>query len=90
MSKYALTESLFVEYCEMIPQALLNKLYIVGTRNNGYHIYYYCEVINGNSKLAQRLTTEKERKENPHEKVKVLIETSGEVWLRCCTPNRWL
>jgi hypothetical protein len=77
-AKYSLSENLFKDYCEMLPDSLLSKLYIVATKNKGYHIYYQCEVINGNAKLAQRLTTEAERKENPHEKVKVLIETRGE------------
>jgi hypothetical protein len=41
-------------------------------------LYYRCDVIEGNQKLAQRPATAEEVKENPNEKVLVLIETRGE------------
>jgi hypothetical protein len=59
-------------------EELSNKLMVVQTRSGGYHLYYKCPVIAGNQKLAQRPPTEDELKENPNEKVLVLIETRGE------------
>jgi hypothetical protein len=41
-------------------------------------LYYRCECIEGNQKLASRPTTDIERKANPNEKQVVLIETRGE------------
>jgi len=53
-------------------------LYTVSTKSAGVHIYYRCELVEGNTKLASRHTTDEERTRNPLEKVKVLIETRGE------------
>ena len=33
------------------------KLHIVKTKSGGYHLYYRCEVVDGNAKLAQRNAT---------------------------------
>ena len=57
---------------------LFEKLYIVKTKSDGYHIYFRCGSIEGNQKLANRPATEEELKENPHVKECVLIETRGE------------
>jgi hypothetical protein len=57
---------------------LWDKLTIEQSKSGGYHIFYYCEIIEGNKKLAMRYTTEEEREVNPKEKVKVLLETRGE------------
>jgi hypothetical protein len=57
---------------------LLQVIYTVTTKSGGMHLYYRCEVVEGNAKLASRPTTEEELKKNPLEKVKVLIETRGE------------
>lgn len=73
--KYALTDIWSEMY---IPPALYEKLHIVKTRNNGLHIYYRCEVIEGNQKLAQRYATPEELKTNPGNKTYCLIETRGE------------
>jgi hypothetical protein len=54
------------------------KLLIVTTVSNGFHIYYRCEQIQGNQKLANRPATPEELKENPNLKEFVLIETRGE------------
>jgi hypothetical protein len=75
--KYDVSGDLYQRLTEHNP-ALVAKLWIVRTKSNGYHLYYRCEVIEGNQKLAQRYTTEEERRHNPNEKVKVLIETRGE------------
>lgn len=61
-----------------ISQELYSKLHIVHTRSNGYHIYYRCEEIEGNQKLAQRPPTEDEAKANPQIKSYCIIETRGE------------
>ncbi len=76
--KYDLTGTLFNDYIDMIPDDLKPLLYIVSTKNSGYHIYFRCEVIAGNQKLASRETIEKERKDSPQDKIRVLIETRGE------------
>lgn len=58
---------------------LLSKLVLQKTMNGGYHyIYRYPEdKIEKNQKLASRETTAEEKEKNPHEKVKVLVETRG-------------
>lgn len=61
-----------------LPKDLYNKLHIVRTKNNGYHLYYKCEVIEGNKKLAQRYPTDDEKKNNPAIKTYCIIETRGE------------
>jgi hypothetical protein len=66
---------------------LINRLMVVQTKSGGYHIYYKCEVIEGNQKLAQRPATEEEIKANPNEKVLVLIETRGEGGYVCAPPT---
>lgn len=76
--KYDLTGSLFEDFLNEITDGIKDKLYIVKTVNGGYHLYYYCSIISGNLKLARRPTTEQEQKDNPHDKVRVLIETRGE------------
>lgn len=80
-SKYDLTGNLYSDFMQAIVDAdadLAQSLVIVKTKNNGYHIIYRCDYIEGNQKLAQRFTNDIERGENPHNKVKVLIETRGE------------
>jgi hypothetical protein len=73
--KYA-TDDLWSQIA--IPSELKEKLHIVKTRNNGLHIYYRCEVIEGNQKLAQRYATSEELKSQPQNKTYCLIETRGE------------
>jgi hypothetical protein len=63
--------------CDNLPD-VYDRLVIASTKNKGYHIYYKCEVIEGNQKFANRETTAEERDLNPLEKVKVLIESRGE------------
>jgi hypothetical protein len=79
--KYDVTGQLFENLMALIHDvsgSLSDKLMIIQTRSGGYHIYYKCEIIQGNQKLAQRPATPEEIKENPNEKVLVLIETRGE------------
>ena len=71
----------FDEYATAIKYAnneLYNKLLVVKTKSNGYHLYYRCEVIEGNQKLANRPANDDELHENPNVKEFVLIETRGE------------
>lgn len=78
--KYSLDGNLFKKYKQLIfeiDKNLLKKLTVQKTENNGYHLIYKCKEIEGNKKLANRYTTEEEKKANPKEKIKVLIETRG-------------
>jgi len=64
--KYDLTGNLITRYKELVNELspnLLNRLVIQKTMNNGYHLIYRCEKIEGNQKLANRHTTEEEKHE---------------------------
>lgn len=79
--KYDVTGELFDKYVKDIKDNdadLFDRLPIIATTNGGYHIYYRCHAIQGNQKLARRHTTEDEKAKNPHDKIKVLIETRGQ------------
>lgn len=61
------------EFFDWVTEAapdLLDRLPLVETPSGGRHIYYRCEVIEHNQKLAQRQIEDK--------KIKTLIETRGE------------
>lgn len=75
--KYDVSGNLWENYKNEIA-SVIDKLYIVQTKSGGYHIYYKCEVIEGNQKLARRHATNEELKDNPNVKEIVLIETRGE------------
>lgn len=78
-TKHDLTGTLWQDYkAEIAPLIDKLKLYIVQTKSGGYHIYYRCEVIEGNQKLSRRHASEAELKDNPNIKEIVLIETRGE------------
>lgn len=65
----------YEQICNSISKELLDKLFIVRTRSGGFHWYFYTPAeITGNKRYALRQTSEEERKLNPDEKVKVLIE----------------
>lgn len=79
--KYDITGKLFENYFQDIKDndpELANSLLIIQTRTGGYHIYYRCEVIEGNQKLAIRPATEEELTKDPNDKVRVLFETRGQ------------
>jgi len=75
--KYDVTGTLWNNLKEALKD-LLPLLYIVRTKSGGYHLYYRCEEVQGNQKLAMRNATKEELKETPHAKEVVLIETRGE------------
>lgn len=75
--KYDVTGDLWQRFSKEI-ETVMPLLYTVKTKSGGYHLYYRCEFIEGNQKLASRPATPAEIKDNPNEKVKVLIETRGE------------
>lgn len=80
-TKYDVTGKLFENYLQDISDNdadLAESLLIIQTKSGGYHLYYHCEKIEGNQKLAQRPSTEEETKLNPGDKIKVLIETRGQ------------
>lgn len=72
------TGNLYGNITDNIPAELLDKLYVVKTKNNGYHFYYYCDTIEGNQKLATRPSTEEEIKAAPQVLFQTLIETRSE------------
>ena len=64
--KYSLDGKLFENYKQKIHQEddkLLQKLVVQKTKNGGYHLLFRCNEIEGNLKLANRLTTDKEKTE---------------------------
>jgi hypothetical protein len=80
-TKYDLTGDLFANYMQDITDndsELAKSLLIIQTKSGGYHIYYFCDKIEGNQKLAQRPSSDEEVKLNPGDKIKVLIETRGQ------------
>ena len=72
------TFDLWAAIKQKIPSDIYSKLHIVSTKSNGKHLYYKCEVIEQNLKLAQRHPTEAEALGNPHIKSYCIIETRGE------------
>lgn len=80
-TKYDLTGKLFENYLQDIADNdpdLRNALLIIQTRSGGYHLYYHCDKIEGNQKLAQRPASAEELSQNPNDKIRVLIETRGQ------------
>lgn len=64
-SKYDLTGTIYDRYKRLIhsvDDTLLNKLVVQKTKSGGYHFIYRCSVIAGNLKLANRATTDEEKR----------------------------
>lgn len=76
-TKYA-TYDLWQSIVDAIPKELFGKLHIVNTKSGGKHLYYRCEYIQGNQKLALRYASADELKNHPHNKTYCIIETRGE------------
>lgn len=63
--KYSLNPKMFNEYCTIVKQldpTLLPKMVVQQTVSGGFHFVYRCSFIEGNLKLANRPTTEAEKK----------------------------
>ena len=72
--KYDITGKLFENYKKLIHDIdpkLLAKLVVQKTRSNGYHFIYRCAKIEGNLKLANRPTTDDEKRFTYSETYKV-------------------
>jgi hypothetical protein len=74
--KYDITGTLYEDLKSHIP--FFERLYVTQTRSKGYHLYYRCEAIDGNRKLASRPSTDEERIATPHLRSVTIIETRGE------------
>ena len=62
--KYSLTTDFYERVKSTVPVGILRKLYVQSTRNGGFHWIWKCpERMEGNQKLAQRLTTPEEKHE---------------------------
>ena len=70
-TKYDLTGKLFDTLMEALGD-LADLLVIGRTKSGGYHLYYRCDTIQGNQKLARRPVSDSEAADNPHVKVCIL------------------
>lgn len=79
--KYDTTGLLFENYLKDVmdnDEALISSLFIIKTRTGGYHLYYRCEQVAGNQKLALRPANEQEILADANDKIRVLLETRGQ------------
>jgi hypothetical protein len=81
--KYSLDGKLYENYKNLIASNnpdLLRKMVVQKTKNGGFHFLYRCSTIQGNIKLANRYTTDKEKKEtyDAAYKLELLKEGSNE------------
>lgn len=87
-TKYDITGDLFERWKAQLPESLLERFVIAGSRSGGKHVYFRCPgSTTKNIKLANRHTTYQERDKNPNELVKVLIETRGNGGIIVCAPT---
>ncbi len=80
-TKYDTTGLLFENYLKDVmdnDEQLVSDLFIIKTQSGGYHLYYRCEQIGPNQKLARRYANEDDLRKDPDTKVYVLIETRGQ------------
>lgn len=64
--KYDITGTLYQNYKKIINEeckGLLEKMVVQKTKNNGFHFIYRCKKIDGNIKLANRNSTDQEKKD---------------------------
>lgn len=86
--KNDITGKLWEKLFDSITDAGLIKLLKIGkTKSGGYHLYYRCEVVEGNQKLALRPATSQELEANPQLKQVVVIETRGEAGYVIAAPT---
>lgn len=81
------TYDLWAAIKEKIPADIFSRLHIVSTKSGGKHLYYKCEEIEGNQKLAQRPPTKDEATATPHVKSYCIIETRGEAGYVVAPPS---
>jgi hypothetical protein len=77
--KYDLTGHLINDFLQLIEDnipEIKDSLVIAKTINKGFHLYYRCDKIEGNKKLATRSILPDEKKDS-HDNNRVLIETRG-------------
>ena len=86
-SKNDVTGKLFDNITDNIDSSLLDKILFIKTKGGGYHLYYRCEQIAANQKLAMRPPTPQELADSPHLKQVVLIETRGEAGYVIAPPS---
>ena len=79
-------DELWAAWKSKLPKGILKKMVLCKTINNGYHLLYRTNIIEGNRKLASRPTTEAEKK-RPKDNTRVLIETRGEGGYLKCYPS---
>lgn len=80
--KYSLDKKLTNDYSALIKTAapgLIDKLVIQKTPSGGYHFIYRCKKVDGNTKLANRPTTETERIDTYGRTYKHQIEVAKKV-----------
>lgn len=65
----------FASEVEQIATGLLDRLPIVATPSGGRHVYYRCDVVEGNQKLAMRWATDEETGKR---RAETRIETRGQ------------
>lgn len=74
-------DEIIKEWVKLIDKScpgLVSRLVVERSTHGGYHIPFRCDVIEGSLKLAKRLPTEDELKENPTCVSLTLIETRGD------------
>lgn len=87
-TKNDITGSLFDKIREAMTDAgLWDKFVVISTRSGGYHLYYRCELVEGNQKLAMRPATPEELKANPQLKHVCLVETRGQAGYVIAPPS---
>jgi rhodanese-related sulfurtransferase len=79
----------YKQVVDAIPEDIFKKLVVVSTMNGGYHWYLRAPIAGRNQKFAMRPTSEEERKENPKELMRVLLESraNGGYCLAPVTPG---
>lgn len=80
-TKYDLTGKLYENYKKTIHRLspnLLEKLVVQKTKSGGYHFIFRCTEISGNEKLANRRTTDEERKKTYEDTYKAEITKGTE------------
>lgn len=74
-------DELVKEWIKLVDRScpgLISRLVVERSTHGGYHVPFKCDVIEGSLKLAKRLPTEDELKDNPTCVSLTLIETRGD------------